>query len=150
MYCPYCKNNEVKVVDKRDNEETNTTRRRRECLKCGKRFTSYERVETVLLNVEKRSGTLEEFDREKLKRGILKAVKKRQIPDEKLEQAISKIENELMKSEEQIIKSTRIGELVLKEISKIDPLGALLFASVYKQFSDLDDVLEEIKRLNKA
>ncbi len=149
MHCPYCKNRNTKVVDKRDNEETNSTRRRRECENCEKRFTTYERVEKVLLNVLKRDGRVEEFNREKLKLGIMKAVKKRPIPPEKIDELIEDIEQKLMARDEQYIKSTEIGELVLKGLSKIDKLGALLFAAVYKEFEDLEDVEKELKRLTK-
>ncbi len=150
MICPYCKSTNLKVVDKRDNNDTNATRRRRECEDCSKRFTTYERIEKVLLNVEKRDGRVEEFDREKLKRGIMKAVKKRNISDEKLENLIDNIEQNLMNKENQTVKSTDIGKLVLKELNKVDKLGALLFAAVYKEFESLEDVQEELSRLSKS
>src|SRR5204863_1265459 len=103
MHCPYCKNKQTRVVDKRDNDETNTTRRRRECENCEKRFTTYERIERVLLNVIKRNGRVEEFDREKLKMGIMKAIKKRHIPASKIDEMIDDIEQTLMAKEEQVI-----------------------------------------------
>lgn len=148
MYCPYCNSSEIKVIDKRDNEDTNTIRRRRECLDCTKRFTTYERVEKVLLNVEKRDGKVQEFDREKLKIGIFKAVKKRKISDEKIDSIIDNIEQALMVSNHQTIKSTEIGDMVLKELYKIDKLGALLFAAVYNEFETLEDVQKELERVN--
>ncbi len=148
MICPYCKSEKIKVVDKRDNNETNTIRRRRECEECHKRFTTYERIEKVLLNVLKRDGRVEEFDREKLKRGIMKAVKKRAIPEDTIDDLIDDIENTLMVREEQIIRSVDIGQMVLKKLSKIDKLGALLFAAVYKEFESLEDVEKELKKLN--
>lgn len=148
MICPYCKSEKIKVVDKRDNNETNTIRRRRECEECHKRFTTYERIEKVLLNVLKRDGRVEEFDREKLKRGIMKAVKKRAIPEDTIDDLIDDIENTLMVKEEQIIRSVDIGQMVLKKLSKIDKLGALLFAAVYKEFESLEDVEKELKKLN--
>jgi len=114
MICPYCKQSQTRVVDKRDNEETNTTRRRRECEKCHKRFTTYERIEKVLLNVEKRNGRIEEFDREKVKRGIMKAVAKRSIPEEKINEIIEKIEQKLLTGNRQIVKTKEIGQMVLK------------------------------------
>jgi transcriptional repressor NrdR len=150
MVCPYCKNLYTRVVDKRDNNETNSTRRRRECEKCGKRFTSYERIEKVLLNVEKRNGRIEEFDREKIKRGIMKALGKRDISQTKLNEVIEKIEQKFLNSEQQIIKSKEIGQMVLKELNKIDKLSALLFASVYKEFKTLEDVEKELERLAKV
>jgi transcriptional repressor NrdR len=149
MVCPFCKSENTRVVDKRDNKDTNTTRRRRECDSCGKRFTTYERIEKVLLNVLKRDGRVEEFDREKLRMGILKAVKKRAIPDEKIEEMIDNIENTLMLKDTQTIRSVDIGEMTLREISKVDKLGALLFAAVYKEFQSLEDVQKELERLDK-
>lgn len=149
MKCPYCKAKDTRVIDKRDNDETNSTRRRRECENCGKRFTSYERVEKVLLNVCKRNGEIEEFDREKLKRGILKAVKKRNIPNEKIEEIITNIENTLMNSDKSEIPTTEIGQLVLKELNNVDKLGALLFAAVYKDFKTLEEVQEELEKISK-
>ncbi|MEP7103409.1 MAG: transcriptional regulator NrdR [Candidatus Dojkabacteria bacterium] len=148
MVCPYCKNEDLRVVDKRECGES-SIRRRRECEKCGKRFTSYERIEKVTLNVLKRDGRIEEFDREKLKRGVVKAVKKRYIADDVLESMITEIEHNLMNREEQTIKSVEVGELVLKHLTKIDKLGALLFASVYKEFQSLEDVQKEMERISK-
>lgn len=149
MVCPYCKCNCTRVIDKRNNDTTNAVRRRRECEKCTKRFTTYERVEKVLLNVVKRDGSVEEFDREKIRRGILKAVKKRAIPEEEIENIISGIENTLMNKEETSVSSKEIGKLVLKELNKIDKLGALLFAAVYKDFNTLEDVEKELRHLSK-
>lgn len=148
MICPYCKNNELRVVDKRDCTEA-SIRRRRECEGCGKRFTTYERVERVTLNVLKRDGRVQEFDREKLKRGVVKAVKKRYIADDVLDEMITEIEHNLMNREEQTIKSVEVGELVLKHLTKIDKLGALLFASVYKEFQSLEDLQKEMERITK-
>ena len=150
MKCPYCKSSVTRVIDKRDNDETNVTRRRRECDKCNKRFTTYERIENVLLNVKKRDGSIEEFNREKIKRGILLALKKREIPEENLEKILERLEAKLLKSEDQTIKSKTIGRLVLKELNKIDKLGALLFAAVYKDFKSLDEVEEELTKLSKS
>jgi len=146
MTCPYCKSQNTKVVDKRESGES--TRRRRECEHCNKRFTTYERIETVLLNVIKRDGTLEEFDREKLKRGIYKATSKRGLPTEKLEEMISDIEYSLLTSDKQVVKSVDIGQMVLKRLTKIDKLSALLFAAVYKEFKSLEDVQEELEKLS--
>lgn len=149
MNCPFCRSRNTKVIDKRDNEETNATRRRRECEDCGRRFTTYERIERVLINVKKRSGTIQEFNREKLKLGILKAVKKRMIPDEEIEGMLDEIEQDLMARDDQTVESTVIGDMVLKGLNKIDKLGALLFAAVYKEFATLEEVEEELRRLSK-
>ncbi len=149
MHCPYCKDKNTRVVDKRDNTDNNTTRRRRECENCEKRFTTYERIEKVLLNVVKRDGRTEEFDREKMKIGILKAIKKRSVSDSEIESIIDNIENNLLTHDKQVIRSVDIGEMVLKELTKVDKLGALLFASVYKEFSSLEDVQNELERISK-
>ncbi len=147
MKCPYCKSNETKVVDKRDNEETGVTRRRRECIKCNKRFTTYEKVENIDLMVEKRSGRLEKFDRDKLKIGIKKAVKKRPVTDEQIENLIDDIENKLLNRKTTIISAKNIGNMVLTRLKKIDKLGYILFATVYKDFKDIEDLIKEINNL---
>lgn len=139
MICPFCHSKKSKVVDKRDNCETGVTRRRRECLLCHKRTTTYERYETIALNVIKRSGKLEEFDREKLKRGILKAVKKRPITEETVDEMINDIELKLLNRRTTTIKSTEIGSMVLTRLKKIDTVGYLLYASVYRDFNTIDD-----------
>lgn len=148
MFCPFCGGEETKVVDKRDNRETGVTRRRRECLNCTKRFTTYERVENIILTVRKRDDTTEEFNREKLKTGILKAVKKRPIAEDDVDELIKKIERELMNSDTNEIDTVSIGEMVLRELTQIDKLGALLFAAVYREFKDLEDVEQELSRLS--
>ncbi len=147
MKCPYCKSTETKVVDKRDNQETGVTRRRRECIHCKKRFTTYERIENIDLMVEKRSGRLEKFDREKLKLGIKKAVKKRPITDDTIENLIDNIETKLLNRKKTIIKATDIGKMVLTRLKRIDKVGYLLFASVYKDFNSIKDFETEIKNL---
>lgn len=150
MYCPFCSYNETRVVDKRDNRETNVTRRRRECERCHKRFTTYERMETINLYVVKRSGKIEEFDREKLKRGIMRAVNKRRIPEERIEELVIGIEQQLMQLETTEIETTKIGEMVLEGLKKIDKLGYLLFASVYNSFQNIDDFKKALKEIEKV
>jgi transcriptional repressor NrdR len=144
MHCPFCSSPSTRVVDKRDNTETNVTRRRRECEECEKRFTTYERVETLNLFVIKRSGKIEEFDREKLKRGINKAIGKKRVPEVELENLIQRIEQALLNHESTEIKSTEIGQMVLDELFQIDELSYLLFASVYKDFQNLSDLKKAI------
>lgn len=148
MICPYCKSEQLKVLDKRNCTET-AVRRRRECETCGKRFTTYERIERVTLNVQKRDGRVEEFDREKLKRGIKKAVSKRGISEEVIDEMIFDIESNLMSRDEQTIFAKEIGEMVLQRLTKIDKLAALLFAAVYKDFKKLEDVHKELVRLEE-
>ena len=144
MHCPYCNSKKTKVVDKRDNNDTNVTRRRRECEECEKRFTTYERIENVLIMVKKRNGATEEFDREKLKRGIMKAISKRDLPEDDVNEMIGKIERKILGSGRDRIDSVEIGKISLKELSKLDELGALLFAAVYKEFKSLEDVKKEL------
>lgn len=147
MFCPFCHSEETKVVDKRDNNESGVTRRRRECLSCKKRFTTYERVETISLNVIKRSGKVEEFDREKLKRGIMKAVKKRPLVESQIDELINDIELKLLNRQTAEIKSTEIGKMVLTRLKKLDEIGYLLFASVYRDFNSVADFEKAIAEL---
>lgn len=148
MFCPFCSCEDTKVVDKRDNNETGVTRRRRECLNCQKRFTTYERIANIVINVKKRDGRLQEFDREKLKRGIMKAVKKRNLGEDTIDELVTDIEQSLMNKDNQEVTSVEIGEMVLRGLNKLDKLGALLFAAVYKEFRTLADVEAELDRLN--
>ena len=144
MLCPYCLHQESKVIDKRDAE--GTTRRRRECLKCAQRFNTRENVERIELRVVKKRGQREDFDREKIKKGIMRACEKRPVSDDKIEKMIMRIEEKLRKKGKEI-KTSFIGELVSKELKKIDNVAYIRFASVYKDFSDIDDFKKEIKEL---
>ena len=147
MKCPYCKENCTRVIDKRNAQE-NVTRRRRECESCKKRFTTYERVETLNIFVEKRDGSIEDYERDKLKRGILKATSKREVGEEKVEELIKEVEDVILASRRSKVKSVEIGELVLERLTKLDKLSALLFASVYKEFKTLEQVQVELERLS--
>lgn len=147
MFCPFCHGEDTRVVDKRDNNETNVTRRRRECLGCTKRFTTYERIETITVIVTKRSGKAEEFDREKLKRGIMKAVKKRPIEEKDIDEIIDDVELKLLNRKSIKIKSTDIGSMVLTRLKKLDKIGYILFASVYKDFDSIEKFEEAIAEL---
>ncbi len=147
MVCPFCHGENSRVVDKRDNNDTGTTRRRRECLQCQKRFTTYERIETISLNIIKRSGKIEEFDREKLKKGIMKAVKKRDILETQIDELIDDIELKLLNRKTTLIKSTEIGQMVLTRLKKLDTIAYLLFASVYRDFDSIDDFEKAIHEL---
>ena len=148
MKCPFCYNEETKVVDKRETEDLITTRRRRECLKCEKRFTTYERIEIDLL-VIKKDGRREKFSREKVKNGILKAIEKRPVPFDKVNQAIDNIEATLKSKNSNEIPSSMIGELVMKRLKTLDKVAYIRFASVYREFGDPSSFIEEIKILNK-
>lgn len=146
--CPYCGNEELRVIDKRDADEK-SIRRRRECLKCGKRFTTYERIESADLIVVKKDGGRERFDRNKLKTGILKACEKRPVTDDSIEKIVDDIETELRGYGNIEIPSKKIGELVMKKLKRLDKVAYLRFASVYREFSDLESFKNELKKLGK-
>lgn len=150
MLCPYCKSKKSKVVDKRDNPESGVTRRRRECLICHKRSTTYERIESLNLLVRKRSGKVEEFDREKLKRGVMKAVKKRPLTEDQIEELINGVELELLNRKSEVVDSTEIGTLVLEGLKRLDKIGYLLFASVYRDFNCMQDFEKAILDLKNS
>lgn len=149
MHCPYCSSNETRVVDKRDNEEEGITRRRRECQKCYKRFTTYERIEHVELGVIKRDGTIEKFNREKLKRGILKAVNKRPVNLDQVCRMVEDIEMKLLNRKTTMIRSSDVGKLVLSRLKKMDPVAYMRFASVYKDFESIEDFVDELNLIKK-
>ena len=145
MICPYCLSVGSKVTDKRRAPEG--IRRRRECLKCGKRFTTYEKVMKENLFVIKKDGRRESFDREKLEKGIEKAFEKRPVAKEKVAKMINEIEEILRKRGKKEIKSTTIGELIMKKIKKLDNVAYIRFASVYRDFQDAKDFTKELKGL---
>jgi len=146
--CPYCQHEETKVLDKRETEEAITTRRRRECLKCKKRFTTYERIETDL-TVIKKDGKREKFSREKLKIGILKAIEKRPVSIEQINKLLDNIEANLRNRSSSEINGQIIGELVMRKLKTLDKVAYIRFASVYREFQDPHSFIEEIKILNK-
>lgn len=146
MLCPYCSNDETKVTDKRDSK--NETRRRRECLKCEKRFTTYERIEPVEIFVVKKDGRREPFSREKLKSGFVRACEKRPISQEQIDQAISQIEEKL-KQQGSEVGSKTIGEMVMRKLKQIDKVAYIRYASVYREFQDIKDFKEEIKEIKE-
>lgn len=146
MLCPYCGNDETKVTDKRDSKDE--TRRRRECLKCGKRFTTYEKIQEVEIFVVKKDGRREPFSSEKLKTGIIKACEKRPITGEQIEQAVSYIEEKL-KQHGPEVKTSMIGEMVMRKLKQLDKIAYIRFASVYRDFKDIDDFKKEIKEVSK-
>lgn len=145
MRCPFCGSDKTEVTDKRDVE--NETRRRRECLKCKKRFTTYERLESKNLRVIKKDGTREAFDESKLKSGIIKACEKRPVSLDKIEQAVKDIENKLINSNKKEVSTEVIGTLVMKALKKLDEVAYIRFASVYREFKDLNDFKKQIKEL---
>lgn len=145
MKCIYCGNDENKVLDSRANDENNSIRRRRECLSCGKRFTTYETVETTPLLVIKSDESRQEFDREKLKRGIIRACEKRPVTMSQINEMVEDIEKVLSNSLDQEIRSSRIGELVMERLKQIDEVSYIRFASVYRKFADLTHFIEFIQ-----
>lgn len=149
MKCPYCLSNETKVVDKRETGDYEVTRRRRECLKCEKRFTTYERIEMADLLVVKKDGRREAFDRDKLKQGLIRALQKRPVSADEIDKIINEIELKLKGKETLEIDSKYIGLLVMNRLKKIDPVAYIRFASVYKSFEDIDAFAEEIKKIER-
>ena len=147
MKCPYCSELESKVIDSRPTEDGEKIRRRRECLRCGKRFTTYEIVETVPLMVIKKDRSRQVFDRQKLLGGMLRACEKRPVSYEMLERAVDNIEQSLLNSYEREVTSIHIGELAMEELKKIDEVAYVRFASVYRQFSDLNTFMNELKEM---
>ena len=147
MRCPYCAYPESKVIDSRPTDESNSIRRRRECLSCGKRFTTYETVESVPLVVVKRDGSRQAFDRNKILNGLLRACEKRPVSLETLEKVVTDIEQNLPNSMDREIPSERVGELVMDELKHVDQVAYVRFASVYRQFKDIDSFMEELNRL---
>ena len=147
MKCPYCSHSETKVIDSRETEDI--TRRRRECLNCTKRFTTYERVESVNLVIIKKDLRREPYDLDKLKRGLIKACEKRPVSHDDVEKIVDKIESKLKSLNTTEIKSTIIGEEVMRSLKKLDKVAYIRFASVYKDFKDISDFKEELKWLKE-
>ncbi len=147
MKCPFCGYEESKVVDSRPTDEGARIRRRRECLKCQKRFTTYEIIESLPIIVVKKDKSREAFDRNKLMKGLLVACEKRCVPLERLERAVDEIEATLQNSLDREITSDRIGELAMQQLKNIDEVAYVRFASVYRQFKDINTFMEEVKKL---
>jgi transcriptional repressor NrdR len=144
--CPFCNQDNSKVVDSRPVEDTNSIRRRRMCESCGKRFTTYEKVETIPLSVIKKDQTREQYDRAKIQDGILRACYKRPIPIEKIEMTMDSIEGDIFDSADREIASTRIGEIVMEHLKDLDAVAYVRFASVYREFKDVSTFMDELKK----
>lgn len=144
MKCPFCSFEESKVVDSRPTDEGERIRRRRECIKCTKRFTTYEVIESVPILVVKKDKSREAFDRQKLMNGMLRACEKRPVSMETIENAVSEIETTLQNSLDREVTSVRVGELVMEKLKAIDEVAYVRFASVYKQFKDVNAFMEEL------
>ena len=147
MRCPFCGYPESKVVDSRPTDESSSIRRRRECLTCGKRFSTYETVESLPLVVVKKDGGRETFDRNKILNGLVKACEKRPVPIAVLEKAASDIEQQLLNSLNREVKTEYIGELVMEKLKDIDEVAYVRFASVYRQFKDINTFMSELSKL---
>jgi len=149
MKCMFCGCIESKVIDSRSTEEATMIRRRRECIKCGKRFTTYETIETTPVLVIKSGGNRQAFDENKIKSGIIKACEKRPVPMFKIDKLIEDIKKQVYNSLEQEITSKQIGELVMNGLKEIDEVAYVRFASVYRQFKDISSFMKELERMLK-
>lgn len=147
MRCFYCGNLESKVVDSRSTEDGTAIRRRRECLNCGKRFTTYEKIESVPIVVIKKDGSRQAYDRQKLQRGIMNSCASRPVSMETVDGILDKIESAVHNSLEREVSSQKIGEMVMEELRSIDEVAYVRFASVYKQFKDIDTFKEELEKM---
>ena len=145
MRCPYCNHPETKVLETREAESN--TRRRRECQKCGKRFTTYEEIELTNIYVLKKNGSRQEFDRQKVLDGMLRACEKRPITVEELETVADEIETKLRNHKKNEVRSTHIGEMIMRRLRKLDHIAYLRFASVYRDFEDIDTFHDELQQL---
>jgi transcriptional repressor NrdR len=149
MKCPYCKAEDTGVIDSRLSEDGDTVRRRRECHECGKRFTTYERVELNMPMVVKTNGHRVPYDREKMRTGFMRALHKRPVPTEYVEAAIVRTEQRLIALGEREVVSRMIGEMVMRELKKMDDVAYIRFASVYEDFQRVDDFREAIQQVKK-
>lgn len=147
MRCFYCGNLESKVVDSRSTEDGTAIRRRRECLNCGKRFTTYEKIESIPIIVIKKDGTRQAYDREKLQRGIMNSCASRPVSMDTVDGILDKIEGTVHNSLEREVSSQKIGEMVMEELRKVDEVAYVRFASVYKQFKDIDTFKAELEKM---
>ena len=147
MKCPYCSTEDTRVIDSRPVEENNSIRRRRICDKCGRRFTTYEKVETIPLIVIKKDNNREPYDRSKVEGGILRACHKRPVSVNQIKKAVDEIEAVIYDREEKEVSSQEIGELVMEKVHALDPVAYVRFASVYREFKDVETFMEELRKL---
>ena len=146
MKCPYCSHPDTRVIDSRPAEDGNSIRRRRSCDVCGKRFTTYEKVETIPLIIIKKDDTREQYNREKIESGVLRACYKRPVPAEEIQKTVERIETKIFSLEEKEIPSSAIGEIVMEELKKLDEVAYVRFASVYREFKDVSTFMDELKK----
>lgn len=147
MKCPFCSNQDTRVIDSRPADENNSIRRRRVCDECGKRFTTYEKVETIPLIIIKKDKNREQYDRSKIEAGVLRACHKRPIRADQITDLVDEVETELFSQEEKEIESQVIGELVMNKLKDIDDVAYIRFASVYREFKDVNTFMDELKQV---
>ena len=147
MKCPFCNRDNTRVVDSRPADDNCSIRRRRLCDACGKRFTTYEKVETIPLTVIKKDQTREQYDRNKMEAGVIRACYKRAIPVQKINAMIDEIETEIFNREEKEIESKQIGEIVMEKLKNLDAVAYVRFASVYREFKDVNTFMDELKKI---
>ena len=149
MKCPYCSHPDTRVIDSRPAEDGNSIRRRRSCDVCGKRFTTYEKVETIPLTIIKKDNTREQYERRKIENGVLRACYKRPVATSDIQKTIDRIETKIFSLEEKEVPSNVIGEIVMEELKGLDEVAYVRFASVYREFKDLNTFMDELKKILK-
>ena len=149
MRCPFCGHDETRVIDSRPAEDNNSIRRRRVCDECGKRFTTYEKVETIPLIIIKKDNNREAYDRTKIERGVLRACHKRPISAEQISKIVDEVETEIYAKEEKEVPSSFIGELIMNKLKDLDAVAYVRFASVYREFKDINTFMDELKKVLK-
>ena len=149
MKCPFCNQENTRVIDSRPVPDNNSIRRRRQCDECGKRFTTYEKIETIPLTVIKKDQSREQYDRMKIQDGIMRACNKRPISVKTIENLMDEIETEIFNKEEKEVPSTLIGEIVMDKLKELDAVAYVRFASVYREFKDIDTFMDELKKMMK-
>ncbi|MCI6061101.1 MAG: transcriptional regulator NrdR [Dorea sp.] len=149
MKCPYCSHPDTRVIDSRPAEDGNSIRRRRSCDVCGKRFTTYEKVETIPLTIIKKDNTREQYERRKIENGVLRACYKRPVATSDIQKTIDRIETKIFSLEEKEVPSNVIGEIVMEELKGLDEVAYVRFASVYREFKDVNTFMDELKKILK-
>lgn len=149
MKCPYCNQENTRVIDSRPAEENNSIRRRRECDECGKRFTTYEKIETIPLIIMKKDSNRETYDRGKIEAGVLRACHKRPVSANQITNLVNEVENEIFGMEDKEIPSRIIGEIVMNKLKDLDEVAYVRFASVYREFKDINTFMDELKSMLK-
>ena len=147
MQCPFCAEENTKVIDSRPADDNNSIRRRRQCEKCGKRFTTYEKLETIPLVVIKKDRMREPYDRSKIERGVFRSCIKRPISVDQINELVDSVESEVFNLGEKEVESKKIGEILMDKLQQLDPVAYVRFASVYREFKDVNTFMDEIKKL---